>query len=203
MDQRSFWAGEFGDEYISRNKSEDLFAANLVFFSRVLNEIRENPGAILEIGANIGMNIKALKLLLPKSIFHAVEINAEACKQLREFADAVIESSIEDFAPERTFEMVFTKGVLIHIAPENLPLVYQKMYEASSKWILIVEYYNPTPVGIDYRGHENKLFKRDFAGEMLDRYPDLRLIDYGFRYHRDTFPQDDTSWFLLEKVVNP
>ena len=51
-----------------------------------------------------------------------------------------------------------------------------------------------------YRGHEGKLFKRDFAGELLDKYPDLKLIDYGFVYHRDTnFPQDDCTWFLLEK----
>ena len=36
-----------------------------------------------------------------------------------------------------------------------------------------------------YRGHTARLFKRDFAGEMLDRFSDLRLVDYGFRYHRD------------------
>lgn len=61
------------------------------------------------------------------------------------------------------------------------------------------EYYNPSPVEIRYRNHEGKLFKRDFAGEMLDRHPDLRLVDYGFIYHRDSFPIDDTTWFLMEK----
>jgi spore coat polysaccharide biosynthesis protein SpsF len=45
------------------------------------------------------------------------------------------------------------------------------------------------------------LFKRDFAGELLDRFSDLRLIDYGFVYRRDThFPLDDISWFLFEKT---
>jgi spore coat polysaccharide biosynthesis protein SpsF len=44
------------------------------------------------------------------------------------------------------------------------------------------------------------LFKRDFAGEMMDRYPDLKLLDYGFVYHRDpAFPDDDITWFLMEK----
>ena len=28
-------------------------------------------------------------------------------------------------------------------------------------------------------GHQEKLFKRDFASEMLDRYRDLPLVDYG------------------------
>lgn len=64
----------------------------------------------------------------------------------------------------------------------------------------IVEYYNPIPVEVTYRRHRRKLFKRDFAGEMLDAFPNLRLVDYGFVYHRDAnFAQDDVNWFLLEK----
>ena len=92
------------------------------------------------------------------------------------------------------------KGVLIHIAPEQLEGVYEKLYQASRRYILIAEYYNPTPVSVPYRGHADRLFKRDFAGEMLDRYPDLELVDYGFVYHRDPlFPQDDMTWFLLAR----
>ena len=50
------------------------------------------------------------------------------------------------------------------------------------------------------RSHAGRLFKRDFAGELLDRYSDLELVDYGFQYHRDSdFPADDTTWFLLRK----
>jgi spore coat polysaccharide biosynthesis protein SpsF len=38
------------------------------------------------------------------------------------------------------------------------------------------------------------------AGEMMERYPDLALVDYGFLYHKDpVFPQDDITWFLMEK----
>jgi spore coat polysaccharide biosynthesis protein SpsF len=65
---------------------------------------------------------------------------------------------------------------------------------------LICEYYNPSPVAIPYRGHSDRLFKRDFAGEMLEMFADLKLVDYGFAYHRDpAFPQDDITWFLMEK----
>jgi spore coat polysaccharide biosynthesis protein SpsF len=93
------------------------------------------------------------------------------------------------------------KGVLIHINPDMLGIVYEKLYQLFSHYILIAEYYNPTPVEVNYRGHSSKLFKRDFAGEMLDKYPDLKLLDYGFIYYRDNnFPQGDTNWFLLEKT---
>jgi spore coat polysaccharide biosynthesis protein SpsF len=53
---------------------------------------------------------------------------------------------------------------------------------------------------INYRGNTGKLFKRDFAGEIMEKYKDLELVDYGFIYHRDNiFAGDDFTWFLLEK----
>ena len=76
------------------------------------------------------------------------------------------------------------------------------MASSSAKYVLIGEYYNPTPVSLTYRGHDNRLFKRDFAGEFMDANPDFVLLDYGFSYHRDPlFPQDDINWFLMEKVA--
>ena len=88
---------------------------------------------------------------------------------------------------------MLSKGVLIHISPSLLNKTYEKIYELSSQWILIAEYYNPSPVAIDCRGHDNKLFKRDFSGEMLDKFKNLELCDHGFAYHRDQFAQDDIS----------
>ena len=89
---------------------------------------------------------------------------------------------------------------MIHINPKNLKQIYEKLFKMSKKYILIAEYYNPKPVSINYRGHKDKLFKRDFAGEIMKKYKSLKLIDYGFVYHGDlSFPQDDLTWFLLKK----
>ena len=91
--------------------------------------------------------------------------------------------------------------MLIYINPDLLPTVYDLLYQTSSRYIFISEYYNPTPVSVPYRGHVEVMLKRDFAGEMLDRFEDLRLVSYGFSYHRDNnFPQGDGNWFLLEKL---
>ena len=112
----------------------------------------------------------------------------------------VYNNSILDFIVDYKRDLVFTSGVLIHINPEELPVVYKLLYETSKKYILINEYYNPSPVEVKYRGNEGVLFKRDFAGEIMDKYPDLTMIDYGFVYHRDyVFPSDDVTWFLLQK----
>ena len=89
---------------------------------------------------------------------------------------------------------------MIHINPDCLENVYDILYEHSNKYICLTEYYNPTPVEVSYRGNEKRLFKRDFTGEIMDRYPDLKLLKYGFIYHRDyNFPGDDLTWFLMEK----
>ncbi|MEZ9596527.1 pseudaminic acid biosynthesis-associated methylase [Shewanella sp. 10N.261.52.F9] len=199
-EQESFWAGEFGNEYIKRNQGAELLASNLALFTRIFSRT-EKIGSLIEFGANIGMNIQAFKQLLPNSELSAIEINATAVEQLKQIPElTVIHDSLLTFAPERQYEMTFIKGVLIHINPEALAEVYSALYNASARYICIVEYYNPSPVEVPYRGHSGKLFKRDFAGEMLDKYADLKLVDYGFSYHRDRlFPQDDLTWFLLEK----
>ena len=198
--QEEFWAGEFGDAYISRNESENLLSSNIALFAEVLSSLDKVPSSILEIGANIGMNIKAMQKLLPSASFTGVEINKQACEVLSETGCEVIHSSIVDAVTSKSYELVFSKGVLIHLMPDQLIPTYKKMYEWSDRLILIAEYYNPTPVSIPYRGNSDRLFKRDFAGEFLDLFPDVVLRDYGFAYHRGTYPQDDINWFLLEKV---
>lgn len=112
----------------------------------------------------------------------------------------VYEQSILKFQPDYQRDFVLCKLVLIHLNPDFLFQAYDLMHKTSKRYICIAEYYNPKPMEVIYRGHKGKLFKRDFAGEMLDRFHDLRLLNYGFVYHRDfSFKQDDITWFLLEK----
>ena len=200
--QEQFWAGKFGTDYIARNRSDALLASNLAFFSSALK--RAGPiASCTEIGANVGMNLKALRLLHPGIRCSAVEINTDAARELDTLIGSanVSNSSIAGWHPAEAAELALSKGVLIHLSPELLPTAYDRLYEASSRLILVAEYYSPTPTTVSYRGHEDRLFKRDFAGEMLDRFSDLRLLDYGFCYRRDpAFPQDDINWFLLEKA---
>lgn len=201
-EQERFWAGEFGDEYLKRNHEADTIVANIGLFTKVLQQTK-NVQSVIEFGANIGMNIEALKSILPHATMSAIEINENAAKILERFSNLnVYHSSILDFIAASTYDFVLIKGVMIHINPDELQDVYDSLYQASHRYICIAEYYNPTPVEVSYRGHSGKLFKRDFAGEMLDKFSDLQLVDYGFVYHRDNnFPQDDLTWFLLEKTL--
>jgi spore coat polysaccharide biosynthesis protein SpsF len=200
-DQESFWAGEFGNEYIKRNAGDQLVANNIFLFSNILKRT-DNIQSLLEFGANIGLNLKAIRAILPKAQLSGIEINQLAADELESWGevDEIYRQSILDFQPPKLWDLVLIKTVLIHINPSHLNLVYDALFQSSRRYILVVEYYNPSPVEVTYRGHSARLFKRDFAGELLDRFPLLRLVDYGFVYKRDpNFPQDDCTWFLLEK----
>lgn len=201
-EQEAFWAGDFGTEYIGRNAGSELLASNLAFFSKALAQ-SHGLDSCIEFGANIGMNLRALCLLYPKQDQYAIEINSAAATELGTIIPSknIFQTSLLDFIPDRTWDLALIKGVLIHVNPDYLPQVYDALYRAAGRYLLVCEYYNPSPVAINYRGHNDRLFKRDFCGEILDRHTDLRLIDYGFVYQRDpNFPQDDVTWFLMEKA---
>ena len=200
-EQEEFWQGNFGNEYIDRNQSDILLASNTSFFSKVFNRTGKID-SIMEFGCNIGMNLKAIRALLPESNLSGIEINKRAVDDLNKWKGKahVIEGSILDIELDTRFDLTLIKGVLIHINPERLDDVYTRLYNFSDKYICIAEYYNPTPVAIPYRGYDNRLFKRDFAGELMSKYSDLELVDYGFLYQNDPiFPQDDITWFLMKK----
>ncbi len=132
----------------------------------------------------------------------AVEINKKACAELNKIQGVeVLNSSILDYTPIKTYDLSFTCGVLIHINPNELKQVYEKLYKSSHKYIFIHEYYSLQPVEINYRGHSDRLFKRDFADEILKQYSDLKLVNYGFFYHNDENINDDTNWFLFQKNI--
>ena len=200
-EQERFWAGDFGADYRGRNQGDEIVSANISLFSKILRSA-PNIHSIMELGCNTGLNLRALHSINQKFELSAVEINADAAEQARNLGIAtILDGTVTiEVQANRTYDLVFTKGVLIHIAPEKLEVVYRNLCALSARYIMVCEYYSPTPQSVTYRGHENRLFKRDFAGELIDRFG-LRLIDYGFQYHRDNyFPQDDGTWFLLEKM---
>ena len=199
--QEIFWQGKFGKDYIKRNISKKLKKNTNVFFKRIFNR---NPNLkilnMIELGANVGNNLESFSKNFKKIEMTAVEINRSACNILSKNNPKVnvINKNIASVNLKKKYDLVLVKGVLIHINPKQLVKIYSKIFNLSQKYILIAEYYNPVPVKITYRGKKDKLFKRDFAGDMIKKYK-LKIIDYGFSYHLDKYPQDDLTWFLLKK----
>jgi hypothetical protein len=65
---------------------------------------------------------------------------------------------------------------------------------------LFGEYFNRTPVALEYQGQQDKLYKRDFGRLFIENFR-VRLLDYGFLwgYVYDAAGFDDITWWLFEK----
>ena len=198
-EQEMFWSGKFGDNYVERNNTDAMVDSSVALFDQIMKSTN-GVNSIIELGCNTGLNLRALQLINPKLELTGYDINEKSLSIARASTEASIINAtiIGDLTQEAQVDLTFTKTVLIHINPDFLQNVYDNLFKLSKRYIMVAEYYNPYPVKVPYRDNSDKLFKRDFAGELIDRFG-LKLADYGFVYHRDVFPQDDITWFLLEK----
>ena len=133
-EQEDFWEGEFGTEYIDRNVSKFIDASNINLFCEIFNNLTSNPESIFEFGANIGNNLKAIKNICPGCKTIGAEINPKAVEVLEKtnYCDVVIGDSIFNIEDAKfNAEITMTKGVLIHINPDYLSKVYEKLYRCS------------------------------------------------------------------------
>jgi pseudaminic acid biosynthesis-associated methylase len=195
--QDELWQGKFGDQYHMRNVDKNRMA---FWYDIIVNSILDDNeiyiGSVLEFGAGKGDNLDALREIYSDLVLTGIEINHSAAEIMRHRGFNVIEGSALEVVPPEA-DLVITRGFLIHVAPENLPVMYQKIYDTSNKYICLAEYYSPEPRAISYRGNDEALWCRDFASDMMAQYPDLVLLDYGFDYRGDG--GDDLTWFLLAK----
>jgi pseudaminic acid biosynthesis-associated methylase len=202
--QESLWRGEFGDAYVDRNEVDPaVVAARTVCWSEMLKTIAGAPPAsILEVGANIGRNLRAIQRLTAAKLY-ALEPNEKARERL--IADRVVEAdkTLNGLASkiplaDGAVDLAFTFGVLIHIHPDNLLASMNEIYRVSRRYIICAEYFADKPTEVTYRGHTEALFKRDFGGYYLDNFPKLKVVDYGFFWSRLT-AMDNTTWWVFEK----
>jgi N-acylneuraminate cytidylyltransferase len=201
-EQERFWATTYAKSYIAKNSDFD-HRLGAQAWARMLQPIRGKIGSFLECGCNIGRNIEQLKLVLPDARPSVIEISKPAFEFVtakhpveRAFNGAILDSGFED----SSFDLVFTMGVLIHIDPDQLVEHMAKMVAYSSRYILIGEYFNRTPMTVEYQGEKDKLFKRDFGKLFIENF-DVKLLDYGFLWGHlyDSAGFDDITWWLFEK----
>lgn len=185
-DQEKYWAEQYAINYIKKNEVFD-HTLGVQAWKLMLAKIESDISSLLECGCNIGRNIEQLNRVIPKSQKSIIEISEPAYNFVTQkydlshtFHGPLIDSNFK----EQSFDLVFTMGVLIHINPDQLLDHMEKMFNYSSKYILMGEYFNRTPVSIEYQGENDRLFKRDFGKLFIESF-DCKLVDYGF--YGDTF----------------
>ena len=204
--QLDHWRGQFGDDYIGRNETDpSQLAARKKMWERVLAPIesRRQPGSILEVGANIGLNLRALSDVTSAALY-GLEPNATALQRMVDDAVVPQARALEGSAQaiplaDGAVEMAFTCGVMIHIHPDDLAAACQEMSRVTTRYIACIEYFDAAPRSIEYRNRDDLLFKRDFGAFWLEQEPSLKLLDYGF-FWRPATSLDNLTWWLFEKA---
>jgi pseudaminic acid biosynthesis-associated methylase len=209
--QMEKWCGTFGKEYTDRNaltleELESLYQKsfgvsrtqmNLEFIGNLEHSIN-----ILEVGSNIGNQLLCLQKMGFKSLYgielqeYAVELSKARTKHIN-----IIQGSAFDIPyKDSFFDLVFTSGLLIHIAPSDIKLIITEIYRCTKKFIWGFEYFANNYTQVEYRGNTELLWKANFAKIYLDNFPDLQLVkEKKFKYINN---DNVNSMFLLEKNNN-
>ena len=131
--------GRFGNAYADRNSASPSHLRTYTrAFGKIWNSIAaDQPETILECGCNVGMALRALSNISDAEL-SAVEPNSKA----RSIAIAskvtaarnIVDGCVQDLPFEdQSFDMAFTSGVLIHVAPDDLDAALDELARVSKK----------------------------------------------------------------------
>lgn len=187
------WSGEFGDDYVERNRAAS--EGRRPFWEHVLGRIE--AASALEIGCNVGGNLRWLAALLGAENVAGVDVNERALEVVRSEipgVDARVASARELPFADDSFDLVFTTGVLIHQSPDELPRVMDEIVRASRRYVLCGEYRADELEEVPYRGQRGALYKQDYGLLYQERFPQLRLLEEGFLPKSEGVWDDVTYW---------
>jgi pseudaminic acid biosynthesis-associated methylase len=181
------WTSDFGREYTDRNSHslaelEELYHRNYGIGRREINRrfLEDIPrdALILEVGCNIGNQLLLLQQMGFTNLY-GIEIQSYALERARRLvagAKLLRASALALPYPDRFFDLVFTSGVLIHIAPPELSRALAEIHRCTKRWIWGFEYYAPEMTEVRYRGHSALLWKTDYARHFQEQFCDLELL---------------------------
>lgn len=201
MSNLAYWEGEAGDAYTKRNPAtQQAVESRRRLWAEIVNRMLPAcPRSVLEVGANVGLNLRALRGVLPPgTCYSATEPNDLARRVLE--TDQPGTHVYRDISEvEGVADLALTAGVMIHVPPDELLRFCRDIHVRASRWIVAMEYFSKESREIEYRGEMGKLWARDFGSFWLDSFDDLHPVACGFAWSR-LFPTvDDVVWFLLEK----
>ena len=206
--QAQVWKGNFGREYTDRTTFDiealdSLYLKNYGLTRTQINQdfLRDIPKnlSFLEVGCNAGNQL----LLLQKTGFSnlsGIELQPYALEIARSRTRNIPLAQGSALAiphADASFDIVFTSGMLIHIAPADLPRAMDEIHRCARTFIWGMEYFAPSVTEVNYRSHSGLLWKMDYARCYLDRFKDLELVrEQHLPYLADS---NVDSVFLLRK----
>jgi pseudaminic acid biosynthesis-associated methylase len=194
--QLALWRSEFGRDYTNRNDRDR--PERVGAWRRLLEGIEITRA--LEVGCNVGWNLVYLERLGIRDLYgiDPQPIAVERARHRRPAFNVLHGTAFELPFRDGYFDLAFTSGVLIHIAPDSLGGALDEIARVSRRWIVAMEYDHPSEQEVAYRGHSEALWKRDHGAAWLTRHPQLRHVRRLELGAEDGY--DNSTAHLFEKV---
>ena len=206
--QIDVWTGQFGKEYTDRNahsiaEMNDMYIHNYGVTRTDMNQRfigdLDRGIKILEVGSNVGNQLLCLQMMEFQNLYgielqaYAVDLSKQRTKNIN-----IIQGSAFDIPfKDGFFDLVFTSGVLIHIAPQDISDVISEIFRCTNTYIWGFEYYADTYTEVQYRQQTSLLWKANFSTLYQEQFPSLKLIK------KEHFPYLNNpnidSMFLLKR----
>ncbi len=188
--QLDTWTSTFGQAYTDRNSqsldemdqafAEQFGVPKSAIYREVVGPARLPAGKVLEVGCNIGLQLRMLERVNPGIELHGLEPQEYAVAKARELAPNMHFHQGTAFAlpfPDHAFDLVMTHGVLIHIHPDDLARAMAEICRVSRRFVLAHEYFAPVTTEIPYHGKTGLLWKTDFARRYEEVCPALQRVE--------------------------
>lgn len=206
--QTRVWQGEFGRAYTDRNTLEmaeldALWSRNYGVSRSAINQMFldgiPRSASFLEVGCNVGNQLLLLQAQGYTQLT-GIELQSYALARARSRLKGIaLEQGSALALPfeDQAFDVVFTSGVLIHIAPDDLPQAMREIHRCARHYIWGAEYFSPELTAVNYRGNDDLLWKMDYARKYLTLFHDLELMkETRFQYLEN---DNVDTVFLLKK----
>ncbi len=185
--QMKEWMGKFGRNYTDRSalsltETDRLYKKTYgiryreitnLFLGKLSRKIR-----ILEVGSNVGNKLSLLQEMGFKNLY-GIEINKyaiELAKLKTRNINIIYGSAFDIPFKDGYFDLVFTSGLLIHIAPTEINIALREIHRCAKKYIWGFEYYSDKYAEVIYRGKKKLLWKANFLKSYLNLFKDLELV---------------------------
>ena len=209
--QTEFWTGTFGKEYTDRNPQslEQSEQAHLSSYGVLRSQLNEEfigslsrDARILEVGCNVGIQLLQLQRMGFRNLY-GIELQSYAVEKAKKITHGIniIQGSGFDIPfKDGFFDLIYTNGVLIHIAPADLPLIMQEMIRCSKQYVWGFEYFSEEQREIPYRGNNGYMWKMNFSEEFLNADPCLVKVKEKLLPYTSEAEKGNTDvMYLLEK----
>ena len=194
-DREEFWKNISGyHEHLAVGDQKEDVKKRTDWLANTINEFE--PVSVLELGCGSGRNLVYIKQKNPECALYGVEINPEAITAAKSQLGSefkILSNSIYDLdnIESKSIDVVFTSGVLMHIASDKISYIKANLNRIAKKAIIHYELHGPSN---EFDFHR---YPRDYA----EVYSDSPNIDYEV-FDRSDFRNAGTKSFYHSMLIN-